>query len=195
MPFQEFVNSGFGLWTPDCTHVNRVRKQRREFESVLSQQSVNSEERESNELRGHDEVGEDRDLEDMALSLVENRNDLLKHLAKTVEAMKKLEAENEKTRSENDRIRAENDQLKTENEKWKSHVESMITDTRVSLEEIRRQAGETVRLQKENEKLRNENTYRHLIMQQMKKRSEMEAKTAKTAKKNTSVFDMFGPCG
>lgn len=186
MSFQEFVNSGFGLWTPDYTHVNRVKKQRRDFESMLSQQtseqcsSIKAEERESIEQLRLPEVREDEDLELMALSLVENRNELIKHMEKSVEAMKELEAENE-------RIRAENENLKAENAKWKSHVERLITDTRVSLEEIRRQASETARLQKENETLRNENTYRHLIMKQMKKRSEME--------RSNSVFKMIGQCG
>ena len=153
--------------------------------------NVNSEERESKEQQGHREVGEDRDLEEMALSLVEKRNDLIKHLAKSVEAMKELEAENERIRAENENLKAENEKCKSENEKWKSHVERMITDTRVSLEEIRRQASETVRLQKENENLKNENTYRNLIMRKMKKRSEMEAMNAK---KNKSVFEMISSC-
>jgi hypothetical protein len=92
MSLQEFISSGFGLWTNEISQPVAAKKDGR----AKGRKLIRKEGREEREPRPEvsEAITEDRDFELMAASLIEERKILLKKL-------QKLQTENEDLRNEN----------------------------------------------------------------------------------------------
>jgi flagellar motility protein MotE (MotC chaperone) len=93
MSFQEFISSGFGLWTNENSQPAAAKKHGRANGRKFNRKHLEGREEREPRTEVSEAITENRDLEQMAV-LVEERKILLKKL-------KKLQTENEDLRNEN----------------------------------------------------------------------------------------------